>query len=114
MAYTPTQWKSGDVITSEKLNKLENGVAGAGGGGVLIVHDVERTLDKTWQEIADAGFAVLYKPLSDVETEIHRLSAIIEDSSENVYVVAFYNESMAITMPYFTSSPSGYPIFSDE
>ncbi|MDN6491158.1 MAG: hypothetical protein L0K14_00530, partial [Leuconostoc sp.] len=27
MAYTPTEWKKGDTITSEKLNKIENGVA---------------------------------------------------------------------------------------
>lgn len=27
MSYTPTVWKSGDVVTSEKLNKLEEGVA---------------------------------------------------------------------------------------
>lgn len=33
MSYTPTNWKAGDVITSEKLNKLENGVAAAGSGG---------------------------------------------------------------------------------
>lgn len=33
MSYTPTEWKSGDVITSENLNKLEQGVAAAGGGG---------------------------------------------------------------------------------
>ena len=33
MSYTPTEWKSGDVITSEKLNNLEQGVADASGGG---------------------------------------------------------------------------------
>lgn len=27
MAYEPTTWKSGDVVTSAKLNKLEQGVA---------------------------------------------------------------------------------------
>ena len=27
MAYTPTVWSNGDVITADKLNKLENGVA---------------------------------------------------------------------------------------
>ena len=27
MAYTKTEWKAGDLITSEKLNNLENGVA---------------------------------------------------------------------------------------
>ena len=26
MAYTPTVWKTGDVITAEKMNKLEQGV----------------------------------------------------------------------------------------
>lgn len=29
MAYTPTVWATGDVITAEKLNKAENGIAGA-------------------------------------------------------------------------------------
>ena len=33
MSYTPTTWQSGDVITSTKLNKLEQGVA----GNILIV-----------------------------------------------------------------------------
>ena len=27
MSYTPTTWKSGDIVTSEKLNKIENGLA---------------------------------------------------------------------------------------
>lgn len=26
MAYTPTNWKNGDRITAEKLNKIENGI----------------------------------------------------------------------------------------
>ena len=32
MAYTPTQWVTGDTVTATKLNKLEQGVANAGGG----------------------------------------------------------------------------------
>ena len=31
--YTPTVWKTGDVITAEKLNKIEEGIANAEGGG---------------------------------------------------------------------------------
>lgn len=27
MSYTPTNWKTGDTVTAQKLNKLENGVA---------------------------------------------------------------------------------------
>lgn len=29
MSYTPTEWASGDIVTSQKLNKLENGVQAA-------------------------------------------------------------------------------------
>ena len=34
MSYTPTEWTSGDVITAEKLNKIENGVAESGGDDI--------------------------------------------------------------------------------
>lgn len=41
MAYTPTNWKDGDIISAEKMNKLEQGVADGGGGGVLLVNVTE-------------------------------------------------------------------------
>lgn len=37
----------------------ENQGGGSSGGGVLIVTDTHGTLDKTWQEIHDAPFAVV-------------------------------------------------------
>lgn len=56
MPYEPTNWKSGDVVTSAKLNKLEKGVQDATG---LVVHAIPEddviTLDHTWQEIYDAA-----------------------------------------------------------
>ena len=30
MAYNPTEWATGDIITAEKLNKMETGIADAG------------------------------------------------------------------------------------
>lgn len=30
MSYTPTNWKAGDIVTSAKLNKIEQGVAASG------------------------------------------------------------------------------------
>jgi len=32
MAYTPTTWTTGDTITASAMNKIENGIANAGGG----------------------------------------------------------------------------------
>lgn len=58
MAYTPTNWSTGDTITASALNKLENGVANA--GSALIVNYSWNSsisnyvLDKTVQEIYDA------------------------------------------------------------
>lgn len=34
MSYTPTTWATGDTITASAMNKIENGIANAGGGGV--------------------------------------------------------------------------------
>ena len=58
MAYTPTTWAAGDKVTAEKLNNIEQGIVNA---GILIVNENQETytLDKTWQEIADAPFAVI-------------------------------------------------------
>lgn len=59
MSYTKQTWATGDVITANKMNHMEDGIANAG-GGILFVHETydEETeiywLDKTWKEIKDA------------------------------------------------------------
>ena len=64
MSYTPHTWQSGETVTAEKLNVLEQGVA-SGGGGTLLITITEQadtpspgytthTMNKTWQEIHDA------------------------------------------------------------
>ena len=64
MAYTPTTWKSGDVVTSAKLNKLENGVANAS-TLIVTIEDGEESgyvADATYAEIGaaiDAGGIVI-------------------------------------------------------
>lgn len=60
MAYTKNTWNTGDIVTSEKLNHMEDGIAGGGNifvvGGVTVDSkgQLEGTLDKTWQEVHDA------------------------------------------------------------
>ena len=62
MSYTPTEWATGDVITAEKLNNMESGIAV--GQELFIIHatGVAQTpgaqstpvIDKTYGEIANA------------------------------------------------------------
>lgn len=51
MAYEPTVWSTGDIITAEKLNKIENAI-----GGVYYVDLPTEgdALSVTWQDIYDA------------------------------------------------------------
>lgn len=61
MAYTPTEWQTGDIVTSAKLNKLENGVAGLYLPITFTVDMVDNTTtvtaDKTYAEITAALLA---------------------------------------------------------
>ena len=50
--YEKQTWATGDVITEEKLNHMEDGISNA--GGVMVVNENDVTLDKTWKEIYDA------------------------------------------------------------
>lgn len=65
MAYEPTTWAAGDVVTSAKLNKLEQGVVNAGDVFVVTITPssaTAATADKTFAEIkaaSDAGKTVI-------------------------------------------------------
>ena len=43
MAYEPTEWKKGDKITAEKLNKAEGGIAAA--DNVVLISGLEWVID---------------------------------------------------------------------
>lgn len=82
MAYTPTMWKTGDTVTAANLNKLEEGVANAGGVlSIEMTYDTESyvtTLNKTFGEIKQAFIAgkpiICY--LQDELTEYHAVLSV--------------------------------------
>lgn len=53
MAYTPTNWTTGDTINATAMNKIENGIANAG-SALIVTMDISGVLDKTYKEIWDA------------------------------------------------------------
>lgn len=55
MSYDKQNWQTGDVITANKLNHIEDGIANGGGVGITFINvttgDENTTLDKKWSEI---------------------------------------------------------------
>lgn len=59
MAYEPNTWAKGDIVTSAKLNHIEQGISCAGGSNELVATFTSSsasqfTSDKTLSEIIDA------------------------------------------------------------
>ena len=112
MAYEPTTWKSGDVVTSAKLNKLENGVKDAGPLmiGFSVFGPNGETLDHTWQQIHDAmvsgrlvvAFHVVFDGESVVNVNTWPVSGSYIGSNVNYGCIINGEE-------YITDSPDGYP-----
>lgn len=112
MSYDPTIWKSGDVVTSAKLNKIEKGIedAGSGGGGggafVCTLNMQTMALDKTWQEIHDAVFSVIVIHIT--EDSISRIVVSGTESVEGQFLVTGYTGNTAYQ--WKATSADGYPV----
>lgn len=112
MSYEPTTWKDGDLVTSAKLNKLEQGVAN--GGGILIVHCDYDTgvLDKTWQEIYNGGFGVIMTETPDGVLFYEPIIQIINPGN-NLFIIGVISAmpgGLGISL-YDTQSSNGYPVW---
>lgn len=116
MAYTPTEWKTGDVVTAAKLNNMENGIASAGGGGgsamILTANFSEehpQLLGATAKEIYDAftsGTNVIIQ-LYDYDDESSRVRVFHAISAEknpgdseetNDYILIACNTTPTLSM----------------
>ena len=93
---------TGEVIALIKA--LSGG--GGSGGGVLVVHDVNGTLDKTWQEINDADFAVILAYRSQVEANVHMPVNFCNEGMDTYDVAC---ELQGATVYYTAESTSDYP-----
>lgn len=114
MAYTKTTWQTGDVITAEKLNHMEDGLAIAGGTLVIggFTYDTENeiigTADKTWQEIDNALTAgarcVIVVSTNGGHYLMNITGAYVDDGDYCINGNNGYNNFVAIA-----TSADGYP-----
>ena len=105
---------TGEVIALIKA--FGGGGGGSSGGGVLVIHETvsgnTHTLDKTWQEIHDADFAVVVYEFGPVKSikPIISTGAGIEDAP---YLAIVYNYEQASAIQYTTPSANGYPSYTE-
>lgn len=93
MSYEPTVWETGDVVTAQKLNKLENGVANSGGGGITAVCKFSVYWDDT------AGDEVI-----ECDKSYTELNAILTDADGPVYSEIDYYGARLYSPIYPTDS----------
>ena len=111
MAYTPTVWETGDVITAEKLNKAENGIAAATPIVFTLTiddHDVV-SFGKSWSDLVDLCGTPVYladNMLDAADTpyyNMYMLALMYTDSG--AYKVSFtsVNQANAIKVLVFSA-----------
>lgn len=112
MSYTKYTWVTGEVITADKLNHMEDGIAG---GGSLIVTAPQWALDKTWNEIVEAirsGKSVYYLQ-DDGENGVTAYPCLVAQIAEGAfkpYIVTFMympTATQAAVIKYSSATADG-------
>lgn len=108
MAYEPTEWKSGDVITAEKLNKIETELASK----FLIVTVEDGHLSRTWQEIYDAlctqRIPMIFHNNESFPFCHFEVITGAANPTDNTYLIAIDHEGTKPT--WKATTPEEYPI----
>ena len=108
MSYIPTTWETGDVITAEKLNNMESGIANGEDLFVITAMNVatetnprtQPTLDKTFLEIADAikaGKVVVLKINYEAEISFFVTEAMVIYNNSEIFNVLFNYNNVSIS-----------------
>lgn len=115
--YNKTTWSTGDTITAEKLNNMEDGIA-SGGGAFVITATTDytgevpvTTLNKTWNEIKtaiDGGQVAIIVESEETYTGCEFVVSVVRMDAYFVYAQS--NDTRA----YMTNSADGYPSYHEE
>ena len=112
MSYEKQTWESGDVVTSSKLNHMEDGIEGAGGGMVITCTE-------------SSGYYVMDKTYNEIKAQL-RAGGIVtcpheaQEDGMGAYLVAYIRQCMEgdgmygaevdwADNPFVTDSADGYP-----
>ena len=113
--YEKQTWVTGEVITKEKLNHMEDGIENAGGGSEVLLVGVDflsNKFDKTWNEIntAFSNGQICYA-IGEMGTGIVSYPIIGCTQKGENYLVAFIfgTDSNVSILTFSTTDPDDYP-----
>ena len=112
MSYEPTNWKNGDVITAQKLNKLEQGVAGSDLLKVQIItrDDGGYVLTLSWQDIYNAvinGLGCIFYQYDQTQKFYHQYTTFhMFQKAQDEYVITIDDFEDG---DFSADSPDGFP-----
>lgn len=115
MSYDPTQWKSGDVVTSAKLNKMEQGIAAAN-ESTSQIYEIEVTAGEETQDIDNKDSVTYNNLLADITAGKNvwvKLTTILDGETTVIYMspifgVDGFNQRYVLILP--TASTIGEDI----
>lgn len=90
MSYTPTQWATGDTVTADKLNKMENGIAAA----------TKLVINYPYASIVTVGSVTIDTGLTPEDL----CGAIIKLSGGNVYIITHVTNDYSLYGPNLSMS----------
>lgn len=94
------------MTTGEVIALIKAFGGGGSGGGVLVVTDTNGTLDKTWQEIYDADFAVVVQS-SAAGKKKYAVTEVLHNRDNTEFLVNIIIDGDPAS--YTASSADGYP-----
>lgn len=88
MAYEPTIWETGDIVSSERLNKLENGVVNSGSGSGVKILKFNTNSVYGFMKSADTYYS--FDEIKDMLTEDPNqiLAYMVNSESTGTYMLA--------------------------
>ena len=106
MSYTPTTWTTGDTITASALNKIEQGIANAGGGGgydaIISCYKDDNSSSPTVYTIEKGTFSEIVSMFTTGEVAPNILVKIKWDlppmymASTNMTMVTYYRSNISV------------------
>ena len=114
MSYTKHTWETGEIITADKLNNIENSISKISENTIMVINISTQTgrFDKTWQEIFNH---INNNGIAFTKTSYDNGAIIINDIVTSITNINgnYSLQTNNIELPISVLNPDDYPAVSN-